>query len=150
MLKRTFSTFHPSNMLLQQQYREHNFKRYSKLISCLLVEEQNNELLLKTTSLARPPPRHSLKWIQPLLIIEEIMVKVVDVVKIINIEGDVLTIPKKKKKSHLTTRSGIIMKHNNKKREKVYWINLLKPMMNCVIGMAWKDIGHVHVVQPNI
>ena len=47
------------------------------------------------------------------------MVKVVDVVKIINIEGDVLTIPQKKI-SHLTTRSGIIMKHNNKKREKVY------------------------------
>jgi hypothetical protein len=47
MLERTFSTFHPSNMLLQQQYRERNFKKYSELISCLLVAEQNNELLLK-------------------------------------------------------------------------------------------------------
>ena len=47
MLERTFSTFHPSNMFLQQQYQEHNFKRYSELISCLLVAEQNNELLLK-------------------------------------------------------------------------------------------------------
>jgi hypothetical protein len=47
MLERAFSTFHPTNMLLQQQYRERNFKRYSELISCLLVAEQNNELLLK-------------------------------------------------------------------------------------------------------
>jgi len=44
--KKTFSTFHASNMLLQQQYRERGFKKYSKLISCLLVAEQNNELLI--------------------------------------------------------------------------------------------------------
>ncbi|KAJ0017474.1 hypothetical protein Pint_11150 [Pistacia integerrima] len=37
MLEKPFSTFHPSNMLLQQQYRECNFKKYSELISCLLV-----------------------------------------------------------------------------------------------------------------
>ena len=47
MYEKTFSTFHPSNMLMQQQYRECNFKKYSELISCLLVAEQNNELLLK-------------------------------------------------------------------------------------------------------
>ena len=47
------------------------------------------------------------------------MVKGVDVVKIINIEGDVLTIPQEEI-PHLTTRSEIIMKHNNEKREKVY------------------------------
>jgi hypothetical protein len=47
MLERTFSTFHPSNMLLQQQYRKHNFKIHSELISCLLVAEENNKLLLK-------------------------------------------------------------------------------------------------------
>ena len=34
-------------MLLQQQYRERHFKKYFELISCLLVAEQNNELLLK-------------------------------------------------------------------------------------------------------
>jgi hypothetical protein len=44
--KKTFSTFHASNMLLQQQYRERGFKKYSKLISCILVAEQNNELLI--------------------------------------------------------------------------------------------------------
>ena len=39
MLERTFSTFHPSNMLLQQQYRERNFRKYYELISCLLIVE---------------------------------------------------------------------------------------------------------------
>ena len=53
MLEKTFSTFHAFNMLLQQQYREKRFKKYSELISCLLVAEQNNELLLKNHE-ARP------------------------------------------------------------------------------------------------
>jgi len=47
MLEKTFSTFHSSNIVLQQQYRERNFKKYSELISCILVAEQNNELLMK-------------------------------------------------------------------------------------------------------
>ncbi|XP_026447239.1 uncharacterized protein LOC113347780 [Papaver somniferum] len=47
LLEKTYSTFHASNILLQQQYRESQFKKYSDLISCLLVAEQNNELLLK-------------------------------------------------------------------------------------------------------
>ncbi|XP_027118649.1 uncharacterized protein [Coffea arabica] len=47
MLEKTFSTFYVSNMLLQQQYREKGFKKYFKLIACLLLAEQNNELLLK-------------------------------------------------------------------------------------------------------
>ena len=47
MMEKTFSTFHASNVLLQQQYREKDFKKYSELISHLLVAEQNNDLLLK-------------------------------------------------------------------------------------------------------
>ena len=47
MLEKTLSTFHASNVLLQQQYRHSGFKRYSELVSCLLLAEQNNELLLK-------------------------------------------------------------------------------------------------------
>ncbi|KAL9672771.1 hypothetical protein QQ045_029023 [Rhodiola kirilowii] len=47
MLEKTFSTFHASNMVLQQQYRERGFTKYAKLISCLLVAERNNELLMK-------------------------------------------------------------------------------------------------------
>ena len=47
MLEKTFTTFHASNVLLQQQYRERRFTKYSKLISCLLVAEQNNELLMR-------------------------------------------------------------------------------------------------------
>ncbi|XP_024628732.1 uncharacterized protein [Medicago truncatula] len=53
LLEKTFSTFHASNMLLQQQYREKGFQKYSDLISCLLVAEQNNELLMKNHE-ARP------------------------------------------------------------------------------------------------
>ncbi|XP_070013695.1 uncharacterized protein [Nicotiana sylvestris] len=33
MLEKTFTTFHASNMLLQQQYRETGFKKYYELIS---------------------------------------------------------------------------------------------------------------------
>ncbi|XP_009610481.1 uncharacterized protein [Nicotiana tomentosiformis] len=47
MLEKTLSTFHASNMVLQQQYHEKGFRKYSELISCLLVAEQNNALLMK-------------------------------------------------------------------------------------------------------
>ncbi|KAK9692095.1 hypothetical protein RND81_09G240300 [Saponaria officinalis] len=47
LLEKTFSTFHASNIVLQQQYRERRFQKYSELISCLLVAEQNNELLMQ-------------------------------------------------------------------------------------------------------
>ena len=47
MLEETFTMFHASNVLLQQQYREHRFTKYSELISCLLVVEQNNEFLMR-------------------------------------------------------------------------------------------------------
>ncbi|XP_070003212.1 uncharacterized protein [Nicotiana sylvestris] len=53
LLKKTLMTFHASNMVLQQQYRERDFKKYSELISCLLVAEQHNTLLLKNHE-ARP------------------------------------------------------------------------------------------------
>ena len=45
--KKTYSIFHANNVVLQTQYREKGFKKYSELISCLLVAEQNNELLMK-------------------------------------------------------------------------------------------------------
>ncbi|XP_056690343.1 uncharacterized protein [Spinacia oleracea] len=46
-LEKTYSTFHANNIVLQTQYREKEFKKYSELIFCLLVVEQNNELLMK-------------------------------------------------------------------------------------------------------
>ena len=46
MLEKFFTTFQASNVLLQQQYRERRFTKYSEL-SCLLVVEQNNKLLMK-------------------------------------------------------------------------------------------------------
>ncbi|XP_021860900.2 uncharacterized protein [Spinacia oleracea] len=48
MIEKTYSTFHANNVVLQKQYREKGFKKYFELISCLLVAEKNNELLMKT------------------------------------------------------------------------------------------------------
>ncbi|XP_035845210.1 uncharacterized protein LOC118491496 [Helianthus annuus] len=53
MLEKTFSTFHASNINLQQQYRLQKFQRYSDLNSFLLVAEKNKELLMKNHQ-ARP------------------------------------------------------------------------------------------------
>ncbi|XP_004234725.1 uncharacterized protein [Solanum lycopersicum] len=47
MLEKTLITFHASTLVLKQQYGERGFKKYSALISCLLVAEQHNTLLLK-------------------------------------------------------------------------------------------------------
>ncbi|XP_021773978.1 uncharacterized protein LOC110737937 [Chenopodium quinoa] len=47
MLEKTYSTFHANNVVLQTHYREKEFTKYSDLISCLLVAEQNNEILMK-------------------------------------------------------------------------------------------------------
>ncbi|XP_019228735.1 PREDICTED: uncharacterized protein LOC109209843 [Nicotiana attenuata] len=47
LLEKTLTTFHASNMILQQQYLERGFKKFFELISCLLVTEQHNNLLLK-------------------------------------------------------------------------------------------------------
>ena len=46
-LEKTFITFHASNVLPQQQYRELRFTKYFELISCFLVVEQNNEFLMR-------------------------------------------------------------------------------------------------------
>ena len=54
ILEKTFSTFHSTNMLLQQQYRERGFATYTNLISCLLLAEANNKLLMKNSEM-RPP-----------------------------------------------------------------------------------------------
>lgn len=54
LLEKTYSTFHPNNVVLQQQYRGMKFKTYASLISCLLLAEKNNELLLMNSSM-RPP-----------------------------------------------------------------------------------------------
>ena len=47
MLEKTFTTFHAQYVILHQQYKEKNFTKFSKLISCLFVANQNNELLMQ-------------------------------------------------------------------------------------------------------
>jgi hypothetical protein len=44
MIKKTLETFHPSNMVLQQQYRN-KYKKYSELINVLLAAETQNDLV---------------------------------------------------------------------------------------------------------
>ncbi|KAH1073561.1 hypothetical protein J1N35_025889 [Gossypium stocksii] len=61
LLEKTFSTFHATNVLLQQQYHEKDFKKYFELISCLLVAKQNNDLLMKTMEFVSLVLHHSLK-----------------------------------------------------------------------------------------
>jgi len=54
MIEKTLSTFHPRNVIFQQQYRAKGYTRYSELMQVLLVAEQNNELVMMN-HLSRPP-----------------------------------------------------------------------------------------------
>ena len=47
ILEKTYSTFHASHIILQQQYQLRSFKKYYELISSLLMAEKNNKLLIK-------------------------------------------------------------------------------------------------------
>ncbi|KAL0390944.1 UNVERIFIED_CONTAM: hypothetical protein Scaly_0451500 [Sesamum calycinum] len=75
MLEKTFSTFHASNLVLQQQYRERGFKTYSELISCLLVAEENNQLLLNNHHTrptgSKPLPENSAALPEAMLLLQE-------------------------------------------------------------------------------
>ncbi|XP_068319757.1 uncharacterized protein [Pyrus communis] len=52
-LEKTYSTFHATNIVLQQQYRAHKFTKFSDLISVLLLADKQNQLLMKNHQ-ARP------------------------------------------------------------------------------------------------
>lgn len=54
LLEKTLSTFHTQNIVLQQQYRAMKYATYEDLISCLLLAEKNNELLMRNSA-QRPP-----------------------------------------------------------------------------------------------
>uniref|UniRef100_K3YLK5 Retrotransposon Copia-like N-terminal domain-containing protein n=1 Tax=Setaria italica TaxID=4555 RepID=K3YLK5_SETIT len=51
MIEKTLSTFLPANRILQQQYRHHNYTKYSDLIYDLVQEEKHDELLTKNHQL---------------------------------------------------------------------------------------------------
>ncbi|KAL3649032.1 hypothetical protein CASFOL_005435 [Castilleja foliolosa] len=50
-LEKTFSTFHASQILLQEQYRMRGYTKYSELVHALLMAEKNNEVLMKNHQL---------------------------------------------------------------------------------------------------
>ncbi|XP_019178315.1 PREDICTED: uncharacterized protein LOC109173529 [Ipomoea nil] len=47
LIEKTLSTFHASNLVLQQQYRAKNYTQHVELISALLVAEKHNQLLMR-------------------------------------------------------------------------------------------------------
>ncbi|CAO2141173.1 unnamed protein product [Urochloa humidicola] len=47
MIEKTLETFHPTNMVPQQQYRNNKYVKYCDLINVLLAAEAQNELLMK-------------------------------------------------------------------------------------------------------
>ncbi|XP_019154247.1 PREDICTED: uncharacterized protein LOC109191595 [Ipomoea nil] len=53
LIEKTLSTFHASNLVLQQQYRAKNYTQHAELISALLVAEKHNQLLMRNHN-ARP------------------------------------------------------------------------------------------------
>ena len=120
MLEKTYTTFHASNVLLQQQYRERKFTKYSELISCVLVAEQNNELLLKNH---QSHPTGSTPFF-------EMNGTSFDNNRGYNgcghghsrkREGCTQNTPKRI--PHLTIKRGITMKQNNMRMDEVYKIN---------------------------
>ncbi|XP_039818393.1 uncharacterized protein LOC120680878 [Panicum virgatum] len=46
MIEKTLATFHPTNMVLQQQYRNNRYTKYSDLVNMLLSAKAHNELLM--------------------------------------------------------------------------------------------------------
>ena len=96
MLEKTFSTFHASNVLLHQQYREKGFRKYSELISCLLVAEQNNEILMKNHE-ARPTGPAPFPEVNATTLIMDkvevtVMVVVAVIVGVVDVDEDVVAI----------------------------------------------------------
>ena len=47
LLEKTYSTFHATNIVLQQQYRAQKFTKFLDLISVLLLAEKQNQLLMR-------------------------------------------------------------------------------------------------------
>jgi hypothetical protein len=50
MIEKTLSTFHPGNIVLQQQYTNLKYQKYSELSEVLSVAEQQNEVLMSNHS----------------------------------------------------------------------------------------------------
>ena len=50
MIEKTLSTFHPGNIVLQQQYRNAKYTKYSELSEVLSIAEQQNEVLMNNHS----------------------------------------------------------------------------------------------------
>ena len=47
MLEKTYQTFHKNHYVLQEQYKNREYTRFSELAVALMIPEKNNELLIK-------------------------------------------------------------------------------------------------------
>ncbi|XP_076952862.1 uncharacterized protein LOC143626770 [Bidens hawaiensis] len=123
MMEKTFSTFHASNVLLQQQYHERGFTKYCDLVSYLLVAEQNNELLMKNHETRRLAQPHSLKrMLQHIMIKVEVVVVVVVMIMVVDVDitGEVIMV------FNLRTQDPII---KGKKMERSLSMKVIKRQM---------------------
>lgn len=57
IIEKTLCTFHATNLVLVQQYRETGYETHSELITVLLVAKKHNEFLMKNRY-ARPIGTH--------------------------------------------------------------------------------------------
>ena len=144
MLKKTFTTFHASNVLLQQQYRQRRFTKYSELISCLLVTKQNNELLMRNHQ-SRPTGS------EPFSEVNAISSQT---------RGRGRRWGRGRGRgrgrnpwhhgSYSNNSQKMKVSLHHKKMGSVYKINLLRTMRIIVIDVVWRGIGRIPAVLPNI
>ena len=149
MFEKMFTTFHASNVLLQQQYRERRFTEYSQLISCRLAAEQNNELLMKNHQ-SRPTGSEAFPEVNAISSQNygRGRGRGRGRSRGRNSRQYNNSSSYQKRKLRFTTRSGIIM-NLDKKMEKVQRKNprLLKTHVTDVV---WKDTGLIPVVRLSI
>lgn len=141
MLEETFTTFHDSNVLLQQQFWEWRFTNYFELILYLLVAKQNDKLLLKDDQSkligfvpfpqANPTSSNDYKhgFGHGLVVKEDIILNTMVVII---------------RKILPATRSGMILKQNHEKRGKIYKANKLMRMND--IDVTLKGIGYILII----
>ncbi|CAA7014138.1 unnamed protein product [Microthlaspi erraticum] len=152
-LEKTFSTFHANNVVLQTQYREKGFQKYSQLISCLLVAEQNNELLMKNhglrptgsapfpeanvTTFDRTEQNHSGR--ATIVVVVVVAVVVVVVTMVMELEETMVEVEEFPSKTHTLTKEGETEVATDKHHKQM-----------CVTDVEEKTIGLVCAVHQSI
>ena len=145
MLEKLLLHFTPQMCSYDNNIESIDLLKYSELISCLLVLEQNNKFFLwEIISLIQLDMNRFLKWMQyrlKLMDVDENEDVVMVLEGILNTMVLVVIIPQilKKRKPRCITRSGEILRQN-KKMWSVYKINLPRTMRIIVIDVVHPNI----------